>query len=63
MRVPTIPMTPLAGAAINDMILELMALSGERRRAEMAQFLENGRSTQSDIMTSALRGMILRASA
>ena len=45
------------------MILDYMALSGDRRRAEMAHFLESGRSVQSDIMAVTLRGMILRTSA
>ena len=63
MSAPTIALAPLTGAAINDMIYEYMSLSGDRRRAELAGFLESGRSTQSDIMAVTLRGMILRASA
>lgn len=60
---PTITLTPLTGSAINDLILDYMALSGDRRRAEMAHFLESGRTVQGDIMAVTLRGMILRASA
>ncbi|KHK01946.1 hypothetical protein [Desulfovibrio sp. TomC] len=63
MSAPTIALAPLTGTAINDMIYEYMSLSGDRRRAELAGFLESGRSTQSDIMAVTLRGMILRASA
>ena len=63
MSAPTIALAPLTGAAINDMIYEYMSLSGDRRRAELAGFLESGRSTQSDIMAATLRGMILRISA
>jgi len=63
MSAPTIALAPLTGTAINDMILEYMSLSGERRRAELAHFLESGRSPQSDIMIATLRGMILRTSA
>ncbi|MHC1791018.1 hypothetical protein [Solidesulfovibrio sp.] len=63
MRAPSITLAPLTGSAINDMILEYMALSGDRRRTELAHFLESGRSTQSDIMATTLRGMILRTSA
>ena len=59
----TISLAPLTGSAINEMLLEYMSLSGDRRRAEMAHFLESGRSTQSDIMAVTLRGMILRTSA
>ena len=47
----------------NNMILEYMSLSSERRREEMARFLSSGRSVQSDIMVASLRGMILSASA
>jgi len=63
MSAPTISLAPLAGSAVNAMILELMALSGDRRRTEMAHFLESGRSPQSEIMVTALRGMLLRTSA
>ncbi len=63
MRAPTITLTPLTGTAINDMILEYMSVNGDRRRAEMAHFLESGRSTQSEIMAVTLRGMIMRATA
>lgn len=63
MRAPTVTLTPLTGSVINDMILEYMSLSGERRRTELSQFLESSRSVQSEIMATTLRGMILRASA
>jgi hypothetical protein len=63
MGAPTITLAPLTGSAINEMILDYMALSGDRRRAELAHFLESGRTTQSDIMAMTLRGMILRTSA
>ena len=55
--------TPLTGTAINNMILEYMSLSSDRRREEMARFLSSGHSVQSDIMVASLRGMILSASA
>lgn len=60
---PTITLTPLTGAAINEMLQDYMTLAGDRRRAEMAHFLESGRTAQSDIMATTLRGMILRTSA
>ena len=60
---PTITLTPLTGAAINEMLQDYMTLAGDRRRAELAHFLESGRTPQSDIMATTLRGMILRASA
>ena len=63
MSAPQITLTPLAGSAINDMILELMALSGDRRRTEMAHYLESGRSPQNEIMIAALRGVIVRTTA
>lgn len=63
MSAPTIALAPLTGTAINDMIYEYMSLSGDRRRTELADFLESGRSPQSDIMAVTLRGMILRTSA
>ena len=63
MSAPRITLTPLVGSAINEMILELMALSGDRRRAEMAHSLESGRSPQSEIMITALRGVIVRTTA
>ncbi|WP_428563320.1 MAG: hypothetical protein ACP59X_23690 [Solidesulfovibrio sp. DCME] len=58
-----VTLTPLTGSAINDMIQEYMALRADRRREEMAQFLSNSRTVQSDIMAMTLRGMILSASA
>lgn len=63
MSAPTIALAPLTGSAINEMIYEYMSLSGDRRRAELASFMESGRSTQGDIMAVTLRGMILRESA
>lgn len=63
MRGPSVTLAPLSGSAINDMILDYMALSGENRRAELAHFLESSRSVQGEIMATTLRGMILRASA
>ena len=63
MSAPTIALAPLTGSAINEMLYEYMALAGDRRRAELASFMESGRSTQSDIMAVTLRGMILRTSA
>ncbi|WP_232285991.1 hypothetical protein [Solidesulfovibrio carbinoliphilus] len=63
MRGPSVTLAPLTGSILNEMILDYMALGGERRRAEMAHFLESSRSVQSEIMATTLRGMILRASA
>ena len=63
MSAPTVTLAPLTGSAVNDMILELMALSGDRRRNELAHFLESGRSPQNEIMITALRGVIVRTTA
>ncbi len=59
----TVTLTPLTGSAVNNMILEYMALQGERRREELSRFLASGRTVPSDIMAMTLRGMILSASA
>jgi hypothetical protein len=63
MRPSTVTVTPLTGTLINNMILDYMAVAGDRRRAEMAHFLSSSRSAQSEIMAVTLRGMIMNASA
>jgi len=63
MRPSLVTNPPLTGAVINDMILDYMALSGDRRRAELAHFVESSRSVQSEIMATTLRGLIMSASA
>ncbi len=63
MSAPSVTLTPLTGRAINDMILDFMSASNNRRKADLARFLESGRTVQSELMAITLRGMILQTSA
>ena len=63
MSAPSIVIVPQNALATNKMIQDLMSLSNDKRKEEMAHFLTTENNVQDEIMATVLRGVIVKASA